>query len=190
MKNKFSEITKIIQKRIANYEFKNIRSEQGTVVSVGDGIAIVQGLREVSYLEVVKFESKAVGIAFVLEENSVGVIILEGEKTIKENDAVHQTKQIISVPVGDDFLGRVINALGEPLDGEKKIKATSHQAIEKIAPSVIARQSVNEPLETGILAIDALLPIGKGQRELIVGDRQTGKTSIALDAIINQHKHK
>ncbi|WHP38921.1 MAG: F0F1 ATP synthase subunit alpha [Mollicutes bacterium] len=186
MKNKLSEITKIIQNRIANYELKNLKNENGVVVSVGDGIAIVQGLKNASYLEVVKFQNKATGIVFVLEENSLGIVILEGTQNIKENDQVFATGKIISVPTGDNFLGRVINSLGEVLDGKGKIKSSESRIIETIAPSVIVRESVNEPLEMGILAIDALLPIGKGQRELIIGDRQTGKTSIALDAIINQ----
>lgn len=186
MKNKLSEITKIIQNRIANYELKNLKNENGVVVSVGDGIAIVQGLKNASYLEVVKFQNKATGIVFVLEENSLGIVILEGTQNIKENDQVFATGKIISVPIGDNFLGRVINSLGEVLDGKGKIKSSESRIIETIAPSVIVRESVNEPLEMGILAIDALLPIGKGQRELIIGDRQTGKTSIALDAIINQ----
>ncbi|XP_022106934.1 uncharacterized protein LOC110988016 [Acanthaster planci] len=186
MDNKISELTKILKERIKNYELKTLPKEQGKVVSVGDDIAIVQGLAHVGYLEIIKFENGSRGIAIVLEENSVGVVILEKGISIKEGDAVYRTKQIISVPISSQFLGRVINPLGHPLDGGEKIQTNNYSVIERIAPSVIQRESVNEPLETGILAIDALIPIGKGQRELIIGDRQTGKTAIVLDTLINQ----
>ena len=185
MKIKVSEITKIIQERISNYQ-PNLQAEVGKVISVGDGIAIVRGLHDVAYFETVVFAQGATGLAFSLEEDYTGIIILEGQNKIRENDIVKKTNQILSIPVSDQFLGRVINPLGRALDGQGEIKSNKRSLIEKIAPGVIQRESVNQPLETGILALDALLPIGRGQRELIIGDRQTGKTALAIDTIINQ----
>lgn len=185
MKIKISEITKIIQERISNYRFEN-QVTVGKVVSVGDGIAIVRGLVDVSYFETVIFAGGAVGLALSLEEDYVGVIILRQQSKIRENDTVRRSGQILSIPVGDNFLGRVIDPSGLPVDGKGDIVSEETAVVEKIAPGVVERESVNQPLETGILALDALLPIGKGQRELIIGDRQTGKTALAIDTIINQ----
>lgn len=185
VKIKVSEITKIIQERISNYQSEK-QTTVGRVVSVGDGIAIVRGLTDVAYFETVTFARGATGLTFSLEEDYVGIVILEGQDKIQENDAVQKTGNILSIPVGNNFLGRVINSLGEPLDGKGEVQSKTRAVIEKVAPGVIERESVNQPLETGILALDALLPIGKGQRELIIGDRQTGKTTLAVDIIINQ----
>ena len=185
MKIKVSEITKIIQERISNYRPEK-QTVVGKVVSVGDGIAIVRGLTNVAYFETVLFSAGGTGLAFSLEENYVGVIILDGQDKIRENDTVKKSGQILSIPVSQNFLGRVVDPLGVPLDGKGEVVSTERALIEKIAPGVVERESVSEPLETGILALDALLPIGKGQRELIIGDRQTGKTAMIVDTMINQ----
>ena len=186
MKIKISEITNILRKKIANYHFDYQNPKFGSVISVGDGIALVQGLNDAKYMEIVTFENAGNGLVFNLEENHVGVIIFEKQNQIQEKDRVETTGKIISIDVGTEFLGRVIDPLGKTLDSKPLIKSKEKRVIENVAPSVMARTAVNEPLETGSLAVDALLPIGKGQRELIIGDRQTGKTSLALDAIINQ----
>lgn len=186
MKIKLSEITKIIENKLKSSDLKTDFSKSGQVISVGDGIAIVQGLNDVAYLEKVIFENHQIGIAFTLEEKYVGVIILGQGNQVKEYDRVVGTGEIFSIPVGNELLGRVIDPLGNALDGKAAIKTKTQSIIEKIAPGVMERQSVDSPLETGILAIDALFPIGKGQRELIIGDRQTGKTTILTDTIINQ----
>ncbi len=186
MKIKLAEITKIIENKLKSTTLKTDFSKSGEVISIGDGIAIVQGLDDVAYLEKVVFENHQVGIAFTLEEKYVGVIVLDQENKIKEYDRVVGTGEIFSIPVGKELLGRVIDSLGNPLDGKGVISTKEKAIIEKVAPGVMERQSVDSPLETGILAIDALFPIGKGQRELIIGDRQTGKTTILTDTIINQ----
>ena len=186
MKIKISELTKIIENKISNYQVKTSFEKGGQVVSIGDGIAIVQGLKEVGYLEKVLFENHQTGIALTLEEDYVGVIILDKANTVKEYDRVVRTGETFAIPVGANFLGRIIDPIGNPLDGKGPILAKQTAVIEKVAPQIMERQSVDTPLETGILAIDALFPIGKGQRELIIGDRQTGKTTILTDTIVNQ----
>lgn len=186
MKVKTQEIAQIIKKQIENYEHTVSQDDIGTVVTVGDGIALIYGLDEVMYSELLKFNDDVYGLALNLEENVVGAVIFGDDTLVKEGDTVTRMKRVIEVPVGDKLLGRVVNALGEPLDGEGEIKIKKFRPIERIAPGVMARESVNEPLLTGIKAIDAMIPIGKGQRELIIGDRQTGKSSIVLDTIINQ----
>lgn len=182
--NKFSAI---IKENIKNYGDKILVAEDGRVLSVGDGIVIASGLNNVMLNEVVKFDNNSDGLVLNLEEDTVSIICLGKYEDITEGSTVRRTEHISSIPVGDEFLGRVVNALAEPIDGLGKIKANEHAPLEKIAPGVMSRQSVNKPLETGVLTIDAMFPIGKGQRELIIGDRQTGKTTIALDTIINQN---
>ena len=186
MKIKLSEISKIIENKLRTYTPQTRISKGGQVISVGDGIAIVQGLDNVAYLEKVVFENKQLGIAFTLEEKYVGVIILAEENKVKEDDRVKATGEIFDVPIGTELIGRVLDPLGNPLDAKAALKTKTQAPIEKIAPGVMTRQSVDSPLETGIFAIDALFPIGKGQRELIIGDRQTGKTTLLTDTIINQ----
>lgn len=181
--DKFSSI---IKNQIKHYKDKAIYSETGTVINIGDGIAQVSGLTDVMLNELVEFENGTLGMAFNLEVSSVGVVILGDYISIKENSIVKRTNKVVNVPVGDELLGRVVNSLGIAIDGLSKIKSSKTMPIEKVAPGVMTRESVNEPLETGILAIDSMFPIGKGQRELIIGDKQTGKTTVAIDAIINQ----
>ncbi|WP_035587723.1 F0F1 ATP synthase subunit alpha [Hippea jasoniae] len=186
MQIKASEVSEVIKKEIeSTKEFIDI-SETGTVLSVGDGIARVYGLTKVMANELVQFESGVMGMALNLEEDNVGVVVLGDDKDIKEGDTVKRTKRISQVPVGEALVGRVVNALGEPIDGKGPIESEHHRRIEIKAPGIVQRQSVKEPLQTGIKAIDAMIPIGRGQRELIIGDRQIGKTQIALDTIINQ----
>ena len=180
------EITKIIRAQIKNYETKIEQSETGTVILVGDGIARVAGLEKCMVGELIEFPNGSYGMAQNLEENSVSVVILGTDAGIKEGDTVKRTGKVVSVPVGDVMIGRVVNALGEPIDGKGRISATEWRPIECPAPGIIERKSVSVPLQTGIKAIDAMIPIGRGQRELIIGDRQTGKTTIATDTIINQ----
>lgn len=187
MKNKkITEITQIIEKKIKNYHLKPENTKKGRVISVGDGIVLAKGLEDVGYLETVIFDSGAIGIVFLLEENSVGIILLNKVNTIKENDGIKTTNKLISVSVNEKYIGRIIDPLGNILDDGVEIEQNQFEVIEKIAPGVIKRKSVDEPIETGILIIDALIPIGKGQRELLIGDRQTGKTSLVVDTIINQ----
>ena len=158
----------------------------GTVVEVGDGIARVQGLSGARYTELVEFPDSIMGIALNLEEDSVGCVILGDDSRIKEGDEVRSTGRIVEVPVGDGLLGRVVDALGRPLDGRGAIRSEKNRPVERVAPNVVARRSVNVPVQTGIKAVDAMIPIGRGQRELIIGDRSTGKSAIALDTIVNQ----
>ncbi|WP_117275518.1 F0F1 ATP synthase subunit alpha [Mycoplasmopsis edwardii] len=186
MSIKLDDISEIIKERIKNIGSKVDRSEIGRVVSVGDGIAIVSGLEKVKYSEVVSFGTDVFGIALNLEEETVGIALLGDAFSVSEGDTVSRTGQVISVPVGDEMLGRVVDALGVAIDGKGPIKTKTHSEIFKTASGVMSRKEVNQPLETGILAIDTMIPIGKGQRELIIGDRQTGKTAIAIDTIINQ----
>ncbi len=181
-----AEISSVIKKQIESYSSVADFTEAGTVIQVGDGIARVYGLGNVMSGELLEFSNGTYGMALNLEEDSIGVIIMGSDAGIKEGDPVKLTGRMAEVPVGDALLGRVVNALGEPIDGRGAIAAETYRKIESPAPSVIMRKAVNQPLQTGIKAIDALVPIGKGQRELIIGDRETGKTSIALDAIINQ----
>jgi len=186
MQIKASEVSEVIKKEIENAkEFIDI-SETGTVLSVGDGIARVYGLTKVMANELVQFESGVMGMALNLEEDNVGVVVLGDDKMIKEGEKVKRTRKISQVPVGEALVGRVVNALGEPIDGKGPIESEHYRRIEIKAPGIVQRQSVKEPLQTGIKAIDAMIPIGRGQRELIIGDRQIGKTQIALDTIINQ----
>ncbi len=180
------EISSLIKQQIENYESDIEVSEVGTVIVVGDGIARVHGLDNVMAGELVEFSNGVMGMAQNLEENNVGIIILGPYTDIREGDEVKRTGRIMEVPVGDELIGRVVNPLGQPIDGQGPIETSKSRPIESAAPGVMDRKSVHEPLQTGQKAIDALIPIGRGQRELIIGDRQTGKTSIAIDTIINQ----
>ncbi len=180
------DISKIIRSQIKHYETRINQSETGMVVLVGDGIARVSGLDDCMAGELIEFPGGVYGMAQNLEENSVSVVMLGSDEGIKEGDTVKRTGRVVSVPVGDALIGRVVNALGEPIDGKGPIDCKEYRAIESPAPGILERQSVFEPLQTGIKAIDSMIPIGRGQRELIIGDRQTGKTAIAADTIINQ----
>ena len=180
------EITKIIRSQIKNYENKLEASETGIVILVGDGIAKVSGLDKCMAGELVEFPNGSYGMAQNLEEDTVSVVILGTDNGIKEGDTVKRTGRVVSVPVGKNLIGRVVNALGEPIDGKGAIDAEGYRPIEAPAPGIIDREPVNVPLQTGIKAIDSMIPIGRGQRELIIGDRQTGKTTIATDTILNQ----
>lgn len=186
MKIKPNEISALIKEQIKNYHANVDISDVGRVVTVGDGIALVYGLEKAMLGELLAFPNNVYGLVMNLESEHVGVVLLGDDSLIKEGDEVRRTKKVMSVPVGDALLGRVVNAIGEPIDGLGPIKTTASRPIERIAPGVMTRESVNTPLETGITAIDAVTPIGRGQRELIIGDRQTGKTAIAIDTIINQ----
>jgi F-type H+-transporting ATPase subunit alpha len=180
------EITSILRQEIENYEKAIDVTEIGSVISVGDGIARIHGLEKVMAGELIEFPHDVSGIAMNLEEDQVGAVLLGDYTEIKEGDEVKRTGRIMSVPVGEELIGRVVNALGEPIDGKGPVQTTRFNPVERLAPGVVARQPVKEPMQTGIKAIDAMIPIGRGQRELIIGDRQTGKTAIALDTIINQ----
>ena len=180
------EITKIIREQIKNYEAKLESSETGIVILVGDGIAKVSGLDKCMAGEPIEFPNGSYGMAQNLEEDTVSVVILGTDNGIKEGDTVKRTGKVVSVPVGEAMIGRVVNALGEPIDGKGPIAAADYHPIETPAPGIIDREPVNTPLQTGIKAIDSMIPIGRGQRELIIGDRQTGKTTIATDTILNQ----
>ncbi len=183
---KTEEISSIIRDRIENFELKLDIQEIGKVVSFSDGIAKVYGLKNCMASEIVEFDNGDKGVALNLEEDNVGIVVLGRAHGIKEGTEVKRTGKLLNVPVGDALIGRVVNALGEPVDGKGPIDAAEHRFCETKAPGIMARKSVHEPLQTGVKAIDALVPIGRGQRELIVGDRQTGKTTVAIDAIINQ----
>ena len=180
------EITSIIKERIQNFETRLQVDEVGSVLTIGDGVARVFGLKNVMAGELVEFETGTKGMVLNLEANNVGVAVLGEDPKIVEGSSVKRTNKIVEVPVGDALLGRVVNAIGEPLDGLGDIKAEKMSNVEIKAPGIIARKSVNEPLQTGIKAIDAMIPIGRGQRELIIGDRKTGKTAVAIDTSINQ----
>ena len=180
------EIISILKTEIENYDVVSQDQEVGNVIWVGDGIATVYGIEHAMYGEIVVFENGIRGMVQDIKRDQVGVIILGKDTEIKEGTKVSRTKKKAGIPVGDAYLGRIVNALGAPIDGKGEIKADDYRAIEQEAPGIVERQSVNQPLETGILAIDSMFPIGRGQRELIIGDRQTGKTSIAVDAILNQ----
>ncbi|NBD10316.1 MULTISPECIES: F0F1 ATP synthase subunit alpha [Corallococcus] len=186
MEIRADEISRIIREQIKDYGKKVTVAETGTVLSVGDGIARVYGLEGALAGELVEFANGVQGLVLNLEEDNVGVAIMGEFKDIREGDTVKRTGQIASVPVGKGLLGRVVNALGQPVDGKGPIEATEHRRLEVKAPGIVKRKSVHEPLQTGIKALDALVPVGRGQRELIIGDRQTGKTAVAVDAIINQ----
>ena len=186
MQLKPEEISKIIRSQIKHYENTIQRSETGTVILVGDGIARASGLDNCMAGELVEFENGAFGLAQNLEENTVSIVLLGSDQGLKEGSLVKRTGKVVSVPVGDGMIGRVVNALGQPIDGKGPITASEWRPIECPAPGIIQRQPVKEPLQTGIKAIDSMIPIGRGQRELIIGDRQTGKTVIATDTILNQ----
>jgi F-type H+/Na+-transporting ATPase subunit alpha len=183
---KADEISKIIREQIGSYAVDVDVAEVGSIISLGDGIARVHGVDNAMAGEMLEFPHGVFGIALNLEEESVGAVLLGDYKEIKEGDSVKRTGRIISVPVGDEMLGRVVNALGQPIDGKGPINTKQYAPIERLAPGVVDRQPVKEPLQTGLKAIDAMVPIGRGQRELIIGDRQTGKTAVALDTILNQ----
>jgi F-type H+-transporting ATPase subunit alpha len=183
---KAEEISQIIRQQLASYEAAIDVAEVGTVIEVGDGIARIYGLERAMAMEMLEFPHGVMGMALNLEEDNVGAVLLGEDTLIKEGDQVKRTGRIASVPVGDAVIGRVVNALGQPADGKGPIEAKEFRPIERLAPGVVDRQPVKEPLQTGIKAIDAMIPIGRGQRELIIGDRQTGKTAIAVDTIINQ----
>ena len=180
------EISSVIKEQIKKYEKRLDMVDVGTVIQVGDGIARIHGLEACMAGELIEFPGEVYGMALNLEEDNVGCVLLGSDKNIKEGDTVKKTGRIVEVPVGEVMIGRVVNALGQPIDGKGPINATKFRPIERVAPGVITRESVNEPLQTGIKAIDSMFPIGRGQRELIIGDRQTGKTALAVDTIINQ----
>ena len=186
MQLKPEEISKLIKEQIKHYENRIAQDDVGTTIMIGDGIARVSGLDKCMANELVQFPNGAYGMALNLEENSVAVVMLGDDEDIKEGDVVKRTGHVVSVPVGEGLIGRVVNALGQPVDGKGPVDAKEHRPIEHNAPGIIERKGVSVPLQTGIKAIDSMIPIGRGQRELIIGDRQTGKTVIALDTIINQ----
>ena len=186
MSIKASEISSIIRDQINNFESQADISEVGTVLKVGDGVAQVYGLDNVQAGEMVEFTGGVQGMALNLEEDNVGIVIFGDDRGIKEGDTVKRTQKIVEVPVGKGLLGRVVDALGNPIDGKGPIQSSESRRIEVKAPGIIPRQSVSEPMQTGLKALDALVPVGRGQRELIIGDRQTGKTAVAIDTIINQ----
>ena len=180
------EISKIIQQQVENFDKTATKSEVGTVLQVGDGIARVFGLDNVQAGELVEFPGSVTGMALNLQEDNVGVVIFGEGRAIKEGDEVKRTERIAEIPVGEGLLGRVVDPLGKPIDGKGPIESSDTRLIETIAPGIVARKSVHQPMQTGLKAIDSMVPIGRGQRELIIGDRQTGKTAIAVDTIINQ----
>ena len=186
MEIKANEISALIKEQIKKYKHKLELLDTGSVMTVGDGVAMVHGLKNAMLSELVEFSNGTLGMILSLDEDSVGVVIFGDDSEIKEDDVVTRTNRIVEIPVGDGFLGRVVNPLGQPIDGLGAISSSKTRPIERIAPGVITRKSVNTPLQTGIKAIDSMIPIGRGQRELIIGDRQTGKTAIAIDTIINQ----
>ena len=186
MELKTGEISSLIRKQIENYNEKIKTEDVGTIVKVGDGIAIIQGLDNAMSSELLQFPGGVYGMVLNLEEDNIGAVLLGDDTNIKEDDEVRRTGRIVEVPVGDVLLGRVVNALGQAIDGGPEIKSDKYRPIERVAPGVMTRKSVCEPLMTGLKIIDSMIPIGKGQRELIIGDRQTGKTAIAIDTIINQ----
>jgi F-type H+-transporting ATPase subunit alpha len=186
MEIRADEISKVLKEQIRNYNKTVEVSETGTVLSVGDGVARIYGLENAMAGELIEFPNDIVGMVLNLEQSSVGVVIFGEDRLIKEGDTAKRTKQIMQVPVGEALLGRVVDALGQPIDGRGPIETSHHRLVEIKAPGIVKRKSVHEPLQTGIKAIDSMIPIGRGQRELIIGDRQTGKTAIAIDTIINQ----
>jgi F-type H+/Na+-transporting ATPase subunit alpha len=188
LKLKANEISSLIKEQIKNYQHQHKEADSGKVISVGDGIALIYGLEKAMLNELLLFPGDIYGMVLNLEEEHVGAIMLASDKDIKEGDIVKRTKQVVEVPVGDGLLGRVVNALGQPIDNLGPIDSKKVRPVERIAPGVMTREPVNTPLQTGIMAIDSMIPIGRGQRELIIGDRQTGKTAIAIDTIINQKK--
>ena len=186
MEIKVDEISTLLKKQIADFEKKVDVSEVGSVISVGDGISRIYGLDKCMASELLEFPNGVMGMALNLEEDAVGAVLFGDDSLIHEGDVVKRTGRIMSVPAGDALRGRVVNAIGQPIDGKGPIKTTEMRIVDVVAPGIIERKSVHEPLQTGLKAIDAMIPIGRGQRELIIGDRQTGKTAVAIDAIINQ----
>ncbi len=186
MEIKVDEISEYLKKQITDFEKRVDVSEVGVVVSVGDGIARIYGLDNCMSSELLEFPNNVFGMALNLEEDMVGTVLFGEDTDIKEGDVVKRTGKIMSVPVGEEMIGRVVNAIGQPIDGKGPINAKTSRIVDVVAPGIVDRQPVREPLQTGVKAIDAMIPVGRGQRELIIGDRQTGKTAIALDAIINQ----
>ena len=183
------EISSIIKEQIEKFEDKTESKEEGTVIQVADGIARIYGLKDAVQGELLEFPHDVYGMILNLEEDNIGCVLLGNASEIKEGDPVKRTKRVMSVPVGDAMIGRVVNAIGQPIDNKGPINTTGTRPIERIAHGVIDRKSVKTPLQTGIKAIDAMIPIGRGQRELIIGDRQTGKTAIAIDTIIKDRRH-
>lgn len=186
MKLKPEEISAIIKDQIKHYDERLDVKDVGYVIKVGDGIALIHGLENVMANELLIFGDDVFGMALNLEVDNVGAVIMGDDSTIKEGDKVYRSNKIIEVPVGDQMLGRVVNALGIAIDGKEPVDTKKTRPIERVAPGVMTRKSVNQALQTGIKIIDSIIPIGRGQRELIIGDRQTGKTAIAIDTIINQ----
>ena len=183
---KATEISELIKQRIENFKSVTEARNIGSIVSVTDGITRIHGLADVRYGEMLEFPGNTFGLALNLEQDSVGAVVLGEYKHLKEGDTVKTTGRILEVPVGPELLGRVVDSLGAPIDGRGPVKAARTAPIERVAPGVIYRQSVSQPVQTGYKAIDSMVPIGRGQRELIIGDRQTGKTALAVDTIINQ----
>lgn len=182
-----AEVSAILKQQLANFDTQSDVQEVGTVLQIGDGIARVYGLENVQYGELVRFESGVEGMVLNLEEDNVGVALLGQSKAVKEGDTVKRTNTIASIKVGEGLLGRVVDTLGNPVDGKGAVAGDLYEMpLERKAPGVIYRQPVTEPLQTGIVAIDSMIPVGRGQRELIIGDRQTGKTTVAIDTILNQ----
>ncbi|MFI4945650.1 MAG: F0F1 ATP synthase subunit alpha, partial [Burkholderiales bacterium] len=186
MEIRADEITRILREQLGGFSADIDVAEVGSVLSVGDGIARIHGLERCMAGELLELPHGVMGLALNLEEDSVGAVLFGESKDIREGDPVKRTSRVMSVPVGEALVGRVVNALGQPIDGKGPIKTTAFGEVERMAPGVVARQPVKEPLQTGLKAIDAMVPIGRGQRELVIGDRQTGKTAVVLDAIINQ----
>ncbi|MDR0359138.1 MAG: F0F1 ATP synthase subunit alpha, partial [bacterium] len=180
------QISEVIKERLKDFDAQTVTADMGRVISVGDGIAQIYGLQGAMASELLEFPGDVYGMALNLEEDRVRAVIMGDYEHIQEGDEVRTTGRIVEVPVGPELLGRVVNALGQPVDGKGPINAKETSAVEKIAPGVITRQGVDTPVQTGVVAIDAMIPIGRGQRELIIGDRQTGKTAILLDTIVNQ----
>ena len=189
MELRAAEIVSVLKKQIANFDVETEFAEVGQVLEIGDGIARIHGLLQVQVGEMVEFSDGSQGMALNLESDNVGVVVFGSDQNIREGDMVKRLGHIVDVPIGRELLGRVVNALGQPIDGKGDLKATERSPIDVKAPGIIDRQSVHEPLQSGLKAVDALVPIGRGQRELIIGDRQTGKTALALDAILNQKKN-
>src|ERR671910_1419828 len=183
---KASEISELIRQRIQNFEAKAEARDVGTIIALTDGICRIHGLADVQYGEMIEFPGATYGLALNLEQDSVGAVILGEYKHISEGDTVKTTGRILEVPVGEGLLGRVVDSLGKPIDGKGPIKADHNSPIERVAPGVVYRKSVSQPVQTGYKAVDSMVPIGRGQRELVIGDRQTGKTAMAIDTIINQ----
>jgi len=181
-----SEISEVIKKRIENLDVTSQAQNEGTVVSVSDGIVRIHGLADAMYGEMIEFEGGVFGLAMNLERDSVGAVVLGDYKGLAEGQTAKCTGRILEVPTGKALLGRVVDALGNPIDGKGPIETDTTAPVERVAPGVIARQGVDQPLQTGYKAVDSMVPVGRGQRELIIGDRQTGKTAMAIDAIINQ----